>query len=182
LEVVERVDARPGEEVAHVLSIVNRGGAGEFLLNAFDDRDFELDYPRSITLAAGEASELPLTLQVPDATELETVQTLTVVLRSASQPELYTYVVIRTRITSAPGQDMTCIRPSSTTAPRSPILIKRTETPTGPTTITTGMTCATSATIAPRSRTPARLTKTTTGWVTRVSQVARAASSAAGTA
>jgi hypothetical protein len=101
LEVVENAAARPGEDIAHAVTVENRGDTGEFLVSAFDDVDFGVEYPESIVLEAGQQFTLPLTVSVPDDAAPETIQTLTLVLRSAATPELYTFAVLRTRVTPA---------------------------------------------------------------------------------
>ncbi|KAM6940406.1 von Willebrand factor A domain-containing protein 7 [Xenentodon cancila] len=84
----------PGEVFQLPFSVMTQGEGGPYTINARNDKNFEMDYPRSLTLTTGQYANANLTIAAPADTKAGTDVTLTIEAKSSSGVDS-NYVVLR---------------------------------------------------------------------------------------
>lgn len=84
----------PGETFVLPFSVMTQGAGGTYTINARNDRDFPMSYPKSLSLSTGQYANATLNITASAATESGTDVTLTIEAKSSSGVDS-NYAVLR---------------------------------------------------------------------------------------
>ncbi len=90
------VPLSPGTSTSYTFKAQNFGAAGTFKMSATDDNHFFTTIsPSTVTLATNETKDVTVVLKTPEAPGGTALDTLTVSIRSSSDPEAFNYAEIK---------------------------------------------------------------------------------------
>ncbi|XP_028256290.1 von Willebrand factor A domain-containing protein 7-like isoform X1 [Parambassis ranga] len=94
VQAVVASSVEPGKPFKLPFSVMTKGSSGQYAINARNDRDFPMDYPKSLTVTSGQYTNATLTITPPANTQSGTDVTLTIEAKSSSNTDS-NYAVLR---------------------------------------------------------------------------------------